>query len=108
MTRVKANENSINAKLVGFSHNNTEMISEIYLEICQIEDKEIDKIPEPSLKYKELKRLMKKNLSGLRATAQSLAKAPKDQNELLTTYTSQVQKAYNQYKRFGPAVSPNR
>ena len=105
ITRNKTDDDSINANLMKFGHNNTKMIPQIYHKICKFEDKEIDNIPETTAEVMRVKRLMKEKLAGLKKSVENLVgKPPTDQKELLKVYPAKIYAAYNEYKKFEPFI----
>lgn len=100
ITRNKSADKVINKKLKEFGHNNTKMIPEIYVTICNIEESEIGKIPDTNQEIVVVKTKMKQALQELRKSVCNLiGKPPVDQNTLLKDFIDRVNKAYSNYTR---------
>ena len=55
-----------------FGHDNTKTIPEIYCNICDLEEQEIDRLPTTDLEVARVQHHLKKAIEGLRSSVKTL------------------------------------
>jgi hypothetical protein len=87
-----------------FSHDSSKTIPEIYSKICDIEDSNIDRLSADNPEIARLKLDLYESIDGLRISIHKLkynikSRALADWNNLINNYSTEVEKAYQNYKK---------
>jgi HEPN domain-containing protein len=91
------------------SHNSSKTIPEIYCKICDIEESNIDKLSVDNLEIARLKLDLYEGIARLRISIHKLkhkitSRALADWNNLINNYSTEVEKAYQNYKKLSEFI----